>query len=216
MCLCLVLGACGHTPIGEQLGDNEQRLYLLIIAGLREQGLHQAALAHLDEYERRYGRNRQTALLRGQSLLDSGREEEAVDVLRTITDGPEAGAAASALGHLYARRGRWSDAEQFFRDATRREPSNARYLNNLGYALLHVGKVAEAEQYFRAAWELERTNPAIRNNLVIFFLVVGRSQEANSLLRQVANAHTRTELRRQAMAIRSRLMQQGGGHDQRS
>ncbi len=56
-----------------------------------------------------------------------------------------------ALGNLYARQGRWSEAQQSYFRAFSGEPDNADYLYNLAVSLDHLRQATLAAQYYRQA-----------------------------------------------------------------
>lgn len=56
-----------------------------------------------------------------------------------------------ALGNLYARQGRWSEAQQSYFRAFSGDPDNADYLYNLAVSLDHLRQTALAAQYYRQA-----------------------------------------------------------------
>lgn len=209
LALLTLLGAgCGTspgtTPPAPAGRAQSEALYLDVIAGLRSRGLHRAAIAHLDEYERNHARTPATALLRGQSLVEIRDDGAALDVLRRITTGPEAAAAASGIGTIHARAERWSEAVASFATANRLEPTNPRYLNNLGFALLHDGQPELAEARLRTAAELDAESAEIRNNLALLMLATQRRADGERLLAQVPSADARQAIRRAASQIQSR------------
>ncbi|MDB5412250.1 MAG: hypothetical protein JWR10_585 [Rubritepida sp.] len=192
----------GEAPAPQAAGQPET-LYLDLITGLRGRGLHRAALAHLDEYERLYERTPATLLLRGQSLLDIRDDAAALEVFRQITSGPEAAAAQAGIGTAAARIERWDLAVEAFTEAVRREPTNPRYLNNLGYALLRSGNAREGEFRLRMAGELDPNSAEIRNNLALLLLATSRRPDGERLLALMPSAEARAALRREAAQIQN-------------
>ena len=73
---------------------------------------------------------------------------------------PEAGPVLFALGNLYAKQSRWSEAQQLFFRAYSAAPGNADYAFNLAVGLdrLNQGKLALG--YYRRALALAQTTPA--------------------------------------------------------
>jgi len=206
--LALLGTGCGILPDGTPpvagRGAQSEALYLDVIAGLRARGLHRAAIAHLDEYERNHARTSATALLRGQSLVEIHDDAAALEVLGRITTGPEAAAAASGIGTIHARAERWSEAVASFTTANRLEPTNPRYLNNLGFALLQGGQPGLAEARLRTAAELDADSAEIRNNLALLMLATQRRADGERMLTQVPSAEARQAIRRAARQIQSR------------
>jgi len=64
---------------------------------------------------------------------------------------PESPALNFALGNLYARQTRWSDAQQAYFRAYTAEPDNADYLFNLAVSLDHLRQNKLAAQYYAMA-----------------------------------------------------------------
>jgi Flp pilus assembly protein TadD len=210
--LCLpLLTACGtlqNLSMGaeSQLADTseagrEKALYLDVIADLQKQRLHRAALAHLDEYDRRYGPSETSGRRRAEALLavgeDAQAEREWLALLPKVADG----GAYNGLGQVYARQGRWSEAQANFEAAVQREPTRAGYLNNLGYALFRAGSRDRAAFRLRQAEELDPASDAIRNNLVTVLFADGRAPEAEQRLEAVADRRQRDTIRRRAMRL---------------
>lgn len=182
-----------------------QQLYLDLIRGLRQRGLNRAVIAHLDEFERRHGERPATILLRGQALNDVGQPEAALAVFRRITEGPELPAARQGMGLAAAGAGRWSEAAELLEAAVRLEPTNARFLNNLGYVHLQQGQAQQAESRLRTAAELDGESAEIRNNIALLLLATGRRVDGERLLALIPNAETRNTIRREAQRLASRI-----------
>lgn len=64
---------------------------------------------------------------------------------------PEAGHAHFALGNVYARQGRWSEAQQAYFRSLASDGDNPDYLFNLAVSLDHLRQVKPAQQYYQAA-----------------------------------------------------------------
>lgn len=73
---------------------------------------------------------------------------------RVINMNPEAGSALSALGHLYARQGRWSEAQQQYFKAYAVTPQNADNAFNLAVALDRINQPKLALTYYQRALAL--------------------------------------------------------------
>lgn len=64
---------------------------------------------------------------------------------------PDAPALNFALGNLYARQNRWSEAQQAYFRASGAQPENADYLFNLAVSLEHLRQPRLAAQYYQTA-----------------------------------------------------------------
>jgi uncharacterized protein HemY len=91
--------------------------------------------------------------LRGQS--DSGPSESRLKIL--LASQPESPSLHFALGNLYARQGRWSEAQQAYFQAYALEPDNADTLFNIAVSLDHLRQNKLAAQYYRMALNAAET-----------------------------------------------------------
>ena len=73
---------------------------------------------------------------------------------------PESAALNFALGNLYARQNRWSDAQQVYFNAVAAEGDNPDYLFNLAVSLDHLRQPRLAGQHYRMALEAATRRPA--------------------------------------------------------
>ena len=73
---------------------------------------------------------------------------------------PESGPLNFALGNLYARQGRWPEAQQAYFDAVAGEPDNPDYLYNLAVALDQLRQPKLAAQHYRLAEDAAQRRPA--------------------------------------------------------
>ncbi|MES2237012.1 MAG: tetratricopeptide repeat protein [Pseudomonadota bacterium] len=77
---------------------------------------------------------------------------------------PELAAPAFSLGNLYARQGRWSEAQQAYFQAYSAEPNNPDILYNLAISLEHMRQSKLAVQYYGQAIAAAKTHPANFDN----------------------------------------------------
>ncbi|RVT91547.1 tetratricopeptide repeat protein [Rhodovarius crocodyli] len=183
--------------------DRQQarNLYLDVIRGLRERGSNRAALAHLDEYERQHGQSPASNLMRGEILTDLGDEPGATAALGRISGGAEQAAALNTMGLLAGRGARWNEAKDRFEAAIRLEPTNVRFINNLGFALLNLGDAPGAEHRLRMASELDPNSEEVRNNIALLLLATGRRADGERVLGQIQSSETRNAIRREAQRL---------------
>ena len=85
---------------------------------------------------------------------DSRRSERELRAL--LNDDPDAPALRFALGNLYARDGRWSQAQSAYFRAFSGAPDNPDYAFNLAVALDHLGQRDAARDYYEQALQLAR------------------------------------------------------------
>lgn len=71
----------------------------------------------------------------------------------------DSGPVQFALGNLYARQGRWPEAQQSYFRAFSAMPDNADYAFNLGVGLDRMNQPRLAQTYYRRALELAQASP---------------------------------------------------------
>lgn len=91
----------------------------------------------------------QAALINLQGGGDGGQSESRLKTL--LAAQPDAAALHFALGNLYARQRRWSEAQQEYFQAYALEPDNADHLFNVAVSLDHLRQGKLALQYYRMA-----------------------------------------------------------------
>lgn len=167
---------------GTGVPEDIRHMHLSIIRGLSDQGKPQAALAFLDDYELRFPNDPEARNLRGEALLRIGRRDEAESVFQALYDTGVRPAADFGLGQAHAAKGEWRVAAKHFEHAVAMAPTNARYLNNYGYALLKLGRLEEAYNALARATELDPKDDRARNNYVLAAARSGREIQAKRVL----------------------------------
>lgn len=172
-----LLGACSPAPpqsagtvatLDSSLDPARARaLYFDVIQKLHQDGKSHAALAYLDDFDRRFPADGKARLLRADCLLATGTPAEAEAIYRVLLSGPEAAAAEAGLGQIAASRGDWRQAANAYERAVAAAPIHAAYRNDLGYALLKTGDTERAIFVLRQASELAPADKLIRNNLAL-------------------------------------------------
>jgi Tfp pilus assembly protein PilF len=98
--------------------------------------------------------------LAGLAELRPGDLQESEIRLRGLArQHPESGPVQFALGNLYARQGRWPEAQQSYFRAFTAIPDNADYAFNLGVGLDRMNQPRLAKTYYRRALELAQSSP---------------------------------------------------------
>ena len=147
--------------------QNDRELYFAVIKGLQSAGQSQAALAYLDDYDKRYPGDINAKILRANALLAIGEDKRAERFFREVIGAGAASAGHNGLGKVYARRRNWAEAIQDFSVAAQAEPTNAKILNNQGFAMLMGGRITDAYTPLARAAELKPADNQIRNNLLL-------------------------------------------------
>lgn len=167
-------------------------LYLQLIRQARADGRPRAALAYLDDFDRRYNGDRDALVLRIHSLLDLGDLDAAEAAAAQLpADAP------AIRGHLLAARNRWDEALPFYQAAIRTTPADPLLRNALGYAQLRAGSPVHAVETLRGAADLAPADRTIRNNLLLALTLAGQRAEVEATLRQIRDSREQDSLRRQ-------------------
>ena len=125
----------GLATIAAQRGQNE-----------RAQGLYQQAL-EADPNDS----TAQAGVLSTRGLADPNLSESRLKT--ALATQPDAPGLLFALGNLYARQQRWSDAQQAYFRAYSTDPENADIIFNLAVSLDQLRQARLAAQYYRMALE---------------------------------------------------------------
>ncbi|WP_375196602.1 tetratricopeptide repeat protein [Sphingobium sp.] len=172
-------------------------LYLQLIHQARADGRSRAALAYLDDFERRYPDDAEARLLRVNSLIDLGQ----IDAAEAVVLPADAQGANAVRGHLLAARGHWVEAADRYAGAVEDSPADPLLRNALGYALLRAGLAARAIEALRGAIDLAPQEAVIRNNLLLALMVAGHRAEAETGLRSIGDPALRRTLAAEAARI---------------
>ncbi|BBA32525.1 uncharacterized protein sS8_0560 [Methylocaldum marinum] len=168
------------TACGGNLSP-EQRMYLELVQEMVKQGQNYAALAHLDQLEKKASPAPQNVYLRAEALRGIGQPEPAGKLYRSLLDGCMAGHSLHGLGLLAADAGHWAEAHDYLLRASRERPASADVHNDLGMVLLLTGRRNDARREFLTAAELDRKNPLPVENLIVLLLLEGDPREAKRL-----------------------------------
>ncbi len=94
--------------------------------------------------------------LRALSLLRTGAQQEALDILeRLVVASPESDAIHGTLANIYAKRGQHEEAVREYQLSLRTNPNDAGRLSSLGNALLQLNDIEGATIAFKQALKLD-------------------------------------------------------------
>ena len=96
----------------------------------------------------------QAGLINTRGQADPGLAESRLK--SALSGQPESPALHFALGNVYSRQGRWSEAQQAYFRAYAGEPDNADVIFNLAVSLDHLHQKRLAAQYYRMALDSPR------------------------------------------------------------
>lgn len=171
----------GGTP-NDVTVSTEEQVHLSFIRQLLQEGRHFAALAHIDDWERRHGASQEVRLLRANTLRLTGQNQESEAGYRQLLDGPHAASAWHGLGLLAASRGDYTAAAESMARAASLDPVNATILSDLGYARLRARDIEGARVPIAQAAELAPDNAKILANLALLLAASGDTAAAESVM----------------------------------
>jgi Flp pilus assembly protein TadD len=214
---CMGLGACStlrngyanHAPAPsleqpDKPATDSQAMYLDLIRQMQQQGAYYASLAHIDAFRLRYGNPPALQRLQAEALRETGQDDAAAKVYQGMLRGSEAAAAWHGLGLIAAGHHQFGEADDDLLRATRLEPINVTYLNDLGYARLEAGGVGTAHQPLAEAAELEPANVKVVSNLALWASLSGDDAQAEAIM-QRANLPPATRDAVRKLALRMRM-----------
>lgn len=172
-----------------------RNLYMMLIRQARDDGRPRAALAYLDDFDRRHPDDIEAQLLRVNCLLDLGQTDLAETALGAISGQNGSGEVLAVRGHVAAARSDWPGAVHYYMLARKARPADALIGNALGFAQLQIRQPALAVETLRGALDLLPGNVVIRNNLGLALTIAGRAAEAEALLAKVRDTAERKRLR---------------------
>ncbi|GLQ99754.1 tetratricopeptide repeat protein [Dyella mobilis] len=187
----------------KQPATDSKAMYLDLIRQMQQQGSYYASLAHIDAFRLRYGDPPELQRMQGDALRETGQDDAAAKVYQGMLHGSQAASAWHGLGLIAARQRRYAEAEKDLQEATRIEPVNVTYLNDLGYARLAAGDIANAHEPLAEAAELEPTNTKVVSNLALWASLQGDDVQSDAIM-QRANLpqSTRDAVHKLAMQMR--------------
>lgn len=186
-------------------------LYITLIRQARIDGRPRAAIAYLDDFERRHPDDREAQLLRVNCLLDLGQVDAAGTALARIPASDRSGGVLAVRGHVLAARNQWPQAAAQYAAALQARPADALIANALGYARLRAGDTQNAVETLRGARDLAPGDLVVRNNLILALTMTGRLGEAETLMAGVTDLKEKARLRQQVTGEAARLARAGGG-----
>ncbi len=150
----------------ERIGQTEQQL---------------AVYARLYELNPENGK---LATLYGKKLVQAGKSSQAVPLLETAAQSPDADwRVFSALGSAQDQQGQFDKAQASYNRALALKPNELTVLNNMGMSYALQGELKEAESVLRQAMAVNGSTkqPRIRQNLALVVGLQGRFDEARQI-----------------------------------
>lgn len=116
--------------------------------------------------------NASNELEQARQLMALGRQEEALGLLTSLTQGPAPDPQAlHALGRLHMDRQEYAQAASVFRRLTEQSPQEAGLRNSLAMALVMAGQRDEAQPHLEEAARLAPQDAVLQLNLGKFYIL---------------------------------------------
>jgi Flp pilus assembly protein TadD len=185
------------------VATNDRATYLSLIRTMQERGLFYASLAHIDAFRAAYGDSPELSRLQADALRETDQQDRAMERYRGLLASSQAAAAWHGIGLIEARQGHIGEATHALDEAVNRDPTNAVYLGDLGYARIRADDDRGAREPLAKAAELDPRNAKAVANLALLFTLEGDGATATQLMdRAGLSATARSELQRLAGEIR--------------
>lgn len=169
------------TPLAAATGFKEDaKLYSDLIERLMKQDKLYAAMAHLEERQKVFGKTDQLRVLRADILRKMGRDAPAQAIYNEFTQGDYAAQANHGLGLIYAKTD-LTRGTRYLKTAVDTDSTNAQMRNDYGYALMRQEKYDKAYTQLATAYQLDQKNQLSANNFIVLLLVMGHTNRAHQV-----------------------------------
>lgn len=143
---------------------------------LKTIGAKEKARSILQQAHRQHPDNAEIASAYGRLVLEKGHTKTALRILDKAEKkgGKTDWKVLSAKGTAHAKLGEHALAQQYYKDALKKNPESPSLLNNLALSYAMSGKASEAEPLLRKVIKSGHDTPRVRQNLA---LVLGLQQK---------------------------------------
>jgi tetratricopeptide (TPR) repeat protein len=138
------------------------------------------------------GRKLNAMLMLSSAQERAGDAKGSEETLRQVlASDPNNATALNNLGYFLSERGeRLDEARGMIERAVRAEPTNASYLDSLGWVNFKLGKLTEAERYLSDAARRNPTSATIQEHLGDLFQKLGQQEKAQTYWRRALSLAT--------------------------
>jgi Flp pilus assembly protein TadD len=168
-----------------QKKEQEKLLHQKLIGQMMEQGSYYAALAHADAYDKQWGSDAASRLLRADARRATGQLDGAEKLYTPLLSSTLRPQALHGLSKLAAQRGQWEISRKLLDDAISAAPLNANLYNDQGLVLTLLNKRNEALIALRKSQELEPDRNLARANIALFAAVYDDTALFDAVSRQL-------------------------------
>jgi Flp pilus assembly protein TadD len=189
-----MLGACSSQPQypvtsmaaapedAVQKQPDQQPIYVELIQKMVDTGQYYAALAYLDQYDRRWPATHQTQFLRATAYRNTGRLPQAATIYAELTHTGLKAKAYEGLGLVKAAQGHMPQALSDFKAAVEYDPTDVNALNNLGYSALALRDYPLAEETLFKAGQLAPQDKKIWSNIAVLMALTNQQFKAETIM----------------------------------
>lgn len=156
--------AAVFAALEESHPDNMQDVYMHALAAWKSGDLEQAEHS-FRTYLKTSPRHMKANLNLARVLMEDGRPEKALNILKETSPADASGERERLLGRAYENMGQTQKAVEAYRQAISRNRQDAWAMNNLGLIYIHDGRYQKALPPLARAQELRNDIPVIQNNL---------------------------------------------------
>lgn len=192
-------------------GEQEKAIHLGLVQKMIDQNNGYAALAHLDSYDKKWGADLKSRLLRADALRKTGQFDQAEQAYQSLlgtTDNQ--GQVWYGLGKISIEKGKLNAAEVRLEKAVQIDPLKIEAYTDLGLVYLLDGKKDLSYNALMKASELSNQDPKILANLALWGLVFNDFDMSLDIANRLQwSDSTRNKVMAQANTIKKRIKVQG-------
>ena len=194
----MFLGACANNPVDKNVqrdvpndvitekitnadrDNQEKNLHLKLVNQMLEQNSAYAALAHLDAYDKQWGVNDESRLLRADALRLTNQIQASQTLYKQLTVSDKTGRAWSGLGKLASGKGDWQNAAVYMQNSINQAPLKAQTYSDLGLCYVLLNQRDEAKTALFKAVQLSPDNVNAQANLALWGYVFDDRRSADN------------------------------------
>lgn len=191
-------------------GTTEKTAHIAQARKMMAQANVQGALAHLDNYDAKWGLDSSSQLCRADALRQSKQLAQAETLYQSLATQSQNAQAWYGLGKISIAKGDLHNAASRFEKSVQIESNNVEFQTDLGLVYLLSGKKMPAYEALTQAAQLAQDDPKILTNLALWGLVYEDFALSGDIAdRMQWSETTRNRLMVQANNIKKRIQGKG-------
>lgn len=171
-----------EADVAKKNAPSEPEVIMAMIRESQDQQRYFASLAYIDAYTQQFGSNVELSALRANALRMTDQTAQSEAAYQALLKTNEAATGWHGLGLLAAANGNYTQAADHLAKAATLRPTNAEYLNDLGFARLQAGDISGARLPLGQAAELAPANNKILANLALLLFVQDQPTQAHAVM----------------------------------